>query len=282
MSKNGHDWSISVFKDKTFKKTISGKGKQHSQQSIDQALKIARPDLVVWYENPYLKSIRQCLAGQPKPFSRNNIKKYLSQLGLSCNWTFVSHHKSHAAHFYDSGLDEAVILVIDSIGEFDCTSIWIGKDSKLKKVYSKSYPDSLGLFYSAMTDYVGMIPQQDEGKFEQLAKINKVDRNIVESIYNNLLQSVNMHKGVRGWISPNNNKGEIAASVQHVFELEVQYLLTKAKSYGYNNLILSGGCAFNRGIRTGLYDNWDNVYIPSNPSDASSSYTAVLAYLTER
>ena len=34
-----------------------------------------QPDKIVWYENPYLKSIRQFLAGQSKPFYRNNIKK---------------------------------------------------------------------------------------------------------------------------------------------------------------------------------------------------------------
>ena len=154
MSKNGHDWAIAIFKDKKYLRTISGKGRKHTLKAVVEAEAYGEPDLVVWYENPYLKSIRQFLAGQKNPFKRNNIRKYLKDLNINCKWTYVGHHESHAAAFYKSGFEDATIVVLDSIGEFDCTSIWKAENGKLKKLKSSKYPHSIGLFYSAMTDRI--------------------------------------------------------------------------------------------------------------------------------
>ena len=53
---------------------------------------------------------------------------------------------------------KAATLVIDAIGEWTTISIW--KNEKI--VWDCSYPQSLGLFYSAMTDRVGLKPNEDE------------------------------------------------------------------------------------------------------------------------
>ena len=276
MSKNGHDWSISVFDNDTLLESFSGKGKSHPNYAVAEALSVGVPDIVIWYENPYLKGARQFLSGQRKPFARNNISKYLKSLGIFCEWTYVGHHQSHASHFYKSGFENAMVLVIDSIGEFDCTSIGYANENVMNKLYSETYPDSLGLFYSAMTQYVGLTPQKDEGEFEKLALKGKVDPAIVYSIENDL-KDHNFHHGLKEWKF--NNKADIAASTQFVFEKKIVRLSEIAKELGHSkNLVVSGGCAFNRGIRPYLDSQW-NTYYPPNPSDSSSSETAVLSWL---
>ncbi len=287
MAKNGHDWAISIYKNEHCIKNLSGKGSQHTKQSIQQAKEEGYPDLVVWYENPYLKATRQLWAGQKRPFARNNISRYLKDLDINCKWVYTGHHESHAAHFYNSPFLDASIIVIDSIGEWDTTSIWRGFGNKITKIRSVKYPHSIGLFYSSMTHRIGLEPQADEGKLEVKSKIVKDYEVTKGSIENELIKSHkwkplftrNMHKGIKGWRSEFYDN-HIAAATQSVFE----DLVMNISDYVYNklpsrNLIISGGCGFNQGIRPLLKDKWDNVFFPKNPSDSGSAETCVLSYL---
>lgn len=288
MSKNGHDWAVAIFKDKKYIKTISGKGCAHTLKAIVEAEAYGEPNLVVWYENPYLKSLRQLIAGQPKPFRRNNIKRYLRDLNINCKWTYVGHHESHAAAFYKSGFEDATIVVLDSIGEFDCTSIWHAKDSKMKKLQSTKYPHSLGLFYSAMTDRIGLKPQQDEAVFEKLSNQSHIPFSMLETqMEMDLIKQFtplpkfkkNLHRGVRGmW--PDYGDKAIARAARIIFEQMISVVLWQAKNLSdSNNIVVSGGVAFNGCVPFKAEQRWDNVYIPPNPSDTGSAEGAVLAYL---
>lgn len=269
MARNGHDWATAVYRDKELIGVNAGKGDRHPYKNPD----MPSPSLVVWYENPYLKTFRQLLAGQANAFSRNNITKYLKQMGVESPWTYVGHHESHAAHYFQSGFDEATVVVIDSIGEFDCSSIWSAKGNKLTKLWSSKYPKSLGLFYSAMTQRAGMLPQLDEGKLEALASNPRLS--VVSEIEQ--LLHVNLHKGIGdfGEWSPR----EIASATQHIFLAEVSKIISKAYTLNISeNVVVAGGCAFNKGLRIEFENVYNNVYIPANPSDSGSAVTAVLAY----
>ena len=164
---NSHDASVAVFEEGPFQdskclwaglsKDFSGiENDPHLNYEMLQHITITeglpRPDKIVWYEKPWLKSLRQLQAGQGWLFGENNIKRYLSKWNLYQPIKYVRHHKAHAAYgFYTSGLDNATIICLDSIGEYETFTIWMGEGSKLKQVYSQSYPHSVGLFYSAMT-----------------------------------------------------------------------------------------------------------------------------------
>ena len=65
------------------------------------------------------------------------------------------------------------MLVIDAIGEWDCTTIW--KDGEI--VYSEQYPQSLGLFYSAITKRIGLKPNEDEYITMGMAAYGQADIN---------------------------------------------------------------------------------------------------------
>ena len=289
MAKNGHDWALAIFKDNEHIRTIAGKGRQHTEECIAEAYVEGVPNLVVWYENPYLKSIRQLIAGQPNPFSRNNISKYLKGMGVHCKWTYVGHHQSHAAAFYKSGFKDATIVVIDSIGEFDCTSIWDAKDGKMKKLLSAKYPHSIGLFYSAMTDRVGLKPQQDEAKFEELSNKRSPLPTLAADIELDLIKQFtplpkfkrNLHKGIRGmW--PNKSNGEIAVAAKVIFEEMIEAVMWEARKLSNSkNIVVSGGVAFNKCIPAKVGKQWDNLYIPPNPGDGGSAEGAVLTYLNK-
>ena len=287
MSKNGHDWAIAVFQNGNHIQTFSGKGKSHPLTTVYEARDLGHPALVIWYENPYLKAIRQFLAGQKRPFKRNNVKKYLRDLNINCKWTYVGHHESHAAAFYKSKFKDATIVVFDSIGEFDCTSIWKAENGKLKKLKSLKYPHSIGLFYSAMTDRLGLESQKDEAVFESLSHAYTPFSQLVEEMEGDIIKhwqpmpkfKINFHRGARGmWWG--RGKKEIASAAKVIFEkLITKVLLYARETTDSRNIVLSGGVAFNKSMPKLVGKTWENLYIPPNPSDTGSAEGAVLAYL---
>ena len=124
---------------------------------VNAALEYGKPDVIAWYERPLVKKTRQIYAGQyglafdPEEMPKRYIKDNFPQL-VGIPIEYQSHHYTHAASgYFTSNLAHAAVLVIDSIGEWETLTIWKGWGNKLKKVYSQSYPDSVGFFYSAMT-----------------------------------------------------------------------------------------------------------------------------------
>ena len=73
--------------------------------------------------------------------------------------TYVGHHEAHmAAAYYTCPFEADATVVIAAIGEYDTASVWV----KGEKVWSKQYPWSLGLFYSAITKRIGLQPNEEE------------------------------------------------------------------------------------------------------------------------
>jgi carbamoyltransferase len=83
---------------------------------------------------------------------------------------FVEHHPSHlASAFFVSPFEDAAICAIDGFGDFLSTSMAIGKGNKLDVLARVSYPHSLGVFYTAVTQYLGFPNYGDEFKVMGLA-----------------------------------------------------------------------------------------------------------------
>ena len=94
----------------------------------------AHPAKVIWYEKPIKKSLRQLIAGQGLTFKENNVKKFLARQGIHVPIEYVDHHESHAAYgYYTSPFNNAAVVVLDSIGEFDTFTIWHGHGDKIEK-----------------------------------------------------------------------------------------------------------------------------------------------------
>jgi carbamoyltransferase len=83
---------------------------------------------------------------------------------------FVDHHLAHAiSAFAYSGFPEAAVVVMDGRGAWEATSLWRGVNGKLEHGLTIPFPDSIGLFYSAFTEYLGFVPNSDEWKVMGLA-----------------------------------------------------------------------------------------------------------------
>ena len=87
---------------------------------------------------------------------------------------FVEHHPAHlASAFFVSPFDDAAICAIDGFGDFVSTSMAVGRGNHfdvLQKVY---FPHSLGMFYTAVTQYLGFMGYGDEFKIMGLAPYGK-------------------------------------------------------------------------------------------------------------
>ena len=83
---------------------------------------------------------------------------------------FVDHHLAHAISAYAfSGFEESAVVVMDGRGAWEATSIWHGIDGHLRHVLTIPFPNSLGLFYSEFTEYLGFHRNSDEWKVMGLA-----------------------------------------------------------------------------------------------------------------
>lgn len=225
----------------------------HPSQLVDA-------DVYAFYESKFLKNTRMFLSGQGW---KSDSKEY----DIS-----FKHHESHAAAgFYTSPFEECDILVIDSIGEWDTISIWRGKNGKMKKIKSWKYPFSVGLFYSAMTQRIGLKPNEDEYITMGMAAYGQPIYDLEEILYSNC------HKGV-GNIYPNARNEDLAASAQVTLEKFVLNLIRD--NCKHENLVFMGGVALNCVLNTRIkiYEN-KNMWIMPNPGDAGSALgAAALAY----
>jgi len=293
ISANSHDAAIAVFDNGSLvfashSERFSGKKNDRDLYSklVLHAKQYGPPDRVYWYERPFLKTLRQFFAGQGWKSKDNDIGIYLARYDITAPITYVDHHLSHAAGgYFTSGFDNACIVVIDAIGEWDTATIWEAKGNSLKKKWSLRYPHSVGLFYSAMTQRVGLKPNEDEYILMGMAAYgnssleNKIYHDFVEA-EDNVKFTRNLHRGCMDW-APDliiKDSFDIAAGTQAVYETLFMTILRKAKKLApSDNLVLMGGCALNCSANrlTGRYFN--NTWIMPNPGDAGSAVGAVLA-----
>jgi carbamoyltransferase len=83
---------------------------------------------------------------------------------------FTGHHESHAASaFFPSPFEEAAILTVDGVGEWDTAAIGHGQRNKIKLLKTLRFPHSLGLLYSAITYFCGFKVNSGEYKLMGLA-----------------------------------------------------------------------------------------------------------------
>lgn len=312
-----HDASLAVFENNELKFAAHAErssriknDKSLNQTIVDQALEYGMPTGVHWYETMWLKRMRQLYAGQyktaiTKPSPVNLVEKHgiaLCYNGmLEANFYDAvfyehKHHETHAAAgYYTSPYREAAVLVIDSIGEWETLTIWQGKDRKLKRKFSQRYPHSVGLWYSAMTQRIGLKPNEDEYILMGWAAIGdpeKYKKKIFEDFFYPLDPNSpkikfkrNLHRGCRDWAPELNSVqdyADIAAGTQAVYEYVFKHLIKQTKKLvDSDNIVLMGGCALNCVANSIAFDSFNNVWIMPNPGDAGSSVGAVLSHTRE-
>jgi len=243
-----------------------------NQQIVDEAMSYGPFDLVVYYEKPWLKKWRQLKANQYRyAFDYKELPSvYLKQFGIKID-EYVKHHHSHmAGGYYTAPFDDAMTLTIDAIGEMETMTIWDNE----KMVARQQYPLSLGLFYSAVTQRIGLKPNEEEYITMGMAAYGKP---MFTEYMEEFLLKRNNHKGISkdilSWAKPY----DLAASVQYVYEKELTRIVRKYCRK--TNLVLSGGCALNCVANSNLKKN---IWIMPNPGDSGSSLGCIPAVTKQR
>ncbi|WP_114579122.1 carbamoyltransferase C-terminal domain-containing protein [Saliphagus sp. LR7] len=101
----------------------------------------------------------------------------------------VPHHRCHAASaFHPSGFDDGIVLTIDAKGEYDSTVVWHGDGDGLTRVKTYEHPNSLGLFFAIVTEYLGYRMFNGEGKVMGLAPYGE-DNPEIEGVLRDLIDT---------------------------------------------------------------------------------------------
>lgn len=228
----------------------------------------------------------------------------------------VEHHISHLfSSFYYSDFDESVSLSVDGFGDF-CSTAWgASKKSDITSIDKKIFfPHSLGIFYQALTQYLGFKNYGDEYKVMGLSafglpkycdKLGKIvypfgqgEFRLNLDFFNHHTNNVNFQFGdglpkfsdlytqnlinllgkPRDPDEPIQQKHmDLAASVQKTYEDCFFYILRHLnQKYSSKNLCLSGGCAMNSLANGKILSNtgFKKLYIPPNPGDGGGALGA--------
>lgn len=94
--------------------------------------------------------------------------------GLSAPVTFYDHHYCHATTaYYTSGWSEALVVTLDGGGDALSGSVYVGRNGQLTKLADVDSFNSLGNFYSYVTELCGFKAEKHEGKITGLAALGK-------------------------------------------------------------------------------------------------------------
>jgi carbamoyltransferase len=262
-------------------------------------------DQVCYYEKPLLK-LKRAFKHNIKSVPRilwTNIKLFFQLGQFNAPIHYSSHHDSHLAYsYYTSPFNDATVISIDGVGEEETICIAKAEHGKLKKIKSIKYPHSLGLFYSAITSFLGF--KSNEGEYKVMGLASYGNPSEYAGKFNKLIchrNGIKVNMKYFTWNKSNDimfnhhliellgdnrlpdepitqRHKDIAAALQQQYESMFFYLLNQHPG---ENLCLGGGCAYN-GTANGkikIYTPYKNIYIPPAPSDAGSCIGACLDYL---
>ena len=285
INESAHDAAITLIKNGDI--LFSGHAERYSKQKNDcntnrelilEALSYGTPNQIAYYESPWLKKWRVLSRGGLKGFKP--FYKTMPELKGIPIYNARHHHSHAAAGYYTAPFDDAVVIVLDAIGEFTTSSVWHGEGNELKQVKRWKYPFSFGLYYSAFTQLIGLKPNEEEYIMMGMAAYGDPDlyfdkvSEYFPSVYK---QTYNFHQGIDNWGQDISEKDRfhIAAAVQKVYEDRLWDFVYIARQESWSdNLVFAGGCALNSKANTLLHDIFPNVWIMPNPGDAGSSLGA--------
>lgn len=291
-------------------------------------LQLSDLDAVVFYEKPLRKFDRQMdvfLKNSPwRPlsfvdsflqttqksiFMRHELTKELKKIDPAfCEnrLLFSEHHLSHAASaFFPSPFETAVVLTMDGLGEWATTTVSLGEKNSLSVLKEIHFPNSLGLFYSALTTFCGFKVNSGEYKLMGLAPYGQA--RFSELILENLITlnrdgTFELHLDCFDFVSlkkmftqkmsslfgckprkPESSMDQvymdIAASAQDVLNKAVLNLTRHlAESSPSKNLCLAGGVALNCVSNSHILKQgfFENVWIQPASGDAGAALGAAL------
>jgi carbamoyltransferase len=229
---------------------------------------------------------------------------------------FVEHHRAHlASAFFASPFEEAAVISIDGFGDFSSVMWGVGKGNQIEVRGSVSFPHSLGIFYTAFTQFLGFPKYGDEYKMMGLSaygeprftqQVRRVVHTERDQCRLNLDYFTHHSKGVEmTWYGGEPAVGaifsdrmveefgearaprseirqkdkDLAASVQSVLEENYFTLLNFIQTQtGASRVCLAGGVALNCVANGMIFErtNFRDAYVQPAANDAGTSIGAAL------
>ena len=230
----------------------------------------------------------------------------------------IEHHRAHlASAFLVSPFESAAVVSVDGFGDFVSTMWGMGQDTEIAIRDQVNFPHSLGLFYLALTQYLGFMNYGDEykvmglapyGKPRELEKMRQIVRlkpkgkfeldldyflhhsegvsmvwddgePKIGKVYSDRL--VSLFGPVRAKEEPlSDYHKDLAASAQAMYEEAFFHILSHVhRETGSPNLALAGGCAMNSVANGKIFDQtgFRQVYVPAAAGDAGGAIGAAFA-----
>jgi carbamoyltransferase len=266
-------------------------------------------------KRPSIGAIKRRLENRSKISSlADELSEAFKVTSLKPKLHHVEHHRSHVASaFFVAPFDDAAILSVDGFGDF-VSSMWASGDANSIDVLGEiGFPHSLGIFYTAITQFLGFPHYGDEYKVMGLAPYGKptlMDKMrqivlvkdggfelnldyfthhsagldmvwqggspVIGPVYSNAL--TDLLGPVRAQQDPiTDHHKNIAASMQAMFE-EAFFSLLEAlhKKTGKARLCIAGGCGYNSVANGLIFDRspFRDVYIQAAAGDAGGAIGA--------
>ena len=313
------EWHSRVKGDKTFPRLALKKVIDHNDIDIKDIK-------FIFYEKPlrsWLTVVKQTIkskgllnplsVNQFKNFWKSSISFYFDLINnletRSPTVYYCDHHLSHAmtANYY---LDQfpCISVVLDGFGDNKCSTIYhFSSNNKFKIIWTSDYPNSVGLFYSTITDFLGFSVNSGEFKLMGLASFGspkyvnqirkmiyfenqklKLDMNFFgfdNNLYNSYSSKLELLFDIKANNSPltiEKNKNfqkyaDIATSAQVVLQEIVLKIFNMAHNLtGINNFTFTGGVALNCKLVSELSKQTfiNRLFIPPSPGDSGAAVGA--------
>jgi len=233
----------------------------------------------------------------------------INEKEIKANFISVEHHKAHlASSFFVSPFEKALLFSADGLGDFASTMWGRGEGNKIKILGDISFPHSLGMYYTAITQYLGFLGYGDEYKVMGLASYGRPEyqdefKKIIYKhgslgfklgldyfVHHKKLVDMNFEEGypkldilfsnyLEKRLGPRRNRHDaieqrhqnIASTLQARLEEILFVLLNELVALGSEkNLCLSGGLAFNCAANGKIFEHttFQRIYIQPAAGDA--------------
>jgi carbamoyltransferase len=250
------------------------------------------------------------------------IKKFYNY-DVSSKIKFIPHHLAHiSSTFFYQDIDNALGFSFDGSGDFSTVEIFkLEKENKIELIEKVNYPNSIGIFYQAFTQFLGFKNYGDEYKVMGLASYGKpIYKDRIKKIikrgknffqldlsyfdFKNTIIDYDFESGIPFFDDLYSDKIEklfgkprsindpitqihkdIASSLQKcIEEIVLEKIEELKKIYKYKNLCLSGGCGFNSTLNGKIIksSSYDRLYMSPNPGDAGGAVGAALYYASKK
>jgi carbamoyltransferase len=266
----------------------------HVAYSFDPRLrrKHYRPE---WWPDPLNETVFMLRLAEVPGVAERILGRPLGQ-----RFHFVPHHLAHAASaFFPSGFDRAAILVIDGLGEADCSTLASGAGKQLSILERFDYPHSLGFLWELISLHLGFSgydaskvmglaaygnPEALRHQFSSITRVGAEDYTVDPAAAGFLSAE---GPGLEALLGPRRfpdapflpHHADIAAALQAVTDAAVLALVRRLKRKApFENLCLAGGVALNCVTNQAVQQSgvFSEIFIPSAPHDAGTAIGAAL------